>query len=138
MGFELDSRLQRDCISLGRLDLCQLLLMNNAALPWFILVPETAQIEFIDLSTDQQRLLWGEAARVADFVRTNFPVDKLNVGAIGNVVSQLHIHVVGRREDDYCWPDVVWGQPLPAEYRADDIDAIASLASESLLFESTQ
>jgi diadenosine tetraphosphate (Ap4A) HIT family hydrolase len=138
MAFELDSRLQNDCIVLGKLGFCQLLLMNNAALPWFILVPETPYTEFVDLPTDEQQMLWAEAGRVADFVRKNYSVDKLNLGAIGNVVSQLHVHVVGRRQDDYCWPGVVWGQPAPAEYSPGALVDIVSLVTAGLSLEAAQ
>ena len=108
MDFVLDERLQRDCFFLGRLELSQLLLLNNAAVPWFILVPEVAVTELCDLDEHQHGVLMDESRRVAEFVRQTFAVDKLNVAAIGNVVSQLHLHVIGRRKDDYCWPN--WSQ----------------------------
>jgi len=115
MNVTLDPRLQKDCFVLGKLELCQLLLMNNAAFPWFVLVPETTQIEVCDLTGSEQTLLWEEVNSIAEFVRANFQIDKLNIGAIGNVVSQLHVHVVGRREDDYCWSNkaAVVGSILP-------------------------
>ena len=132
MAFVLDSRLQEDCFVLGRLEFCQLLLMNNAALPWFILVPTTSVTEVCDLTNSEQTLLWEEVNRVAEFVRTNFQIDKLNIGAIGNVVSQLHVHVVGRREDDYCWPGVVWGSAAEELYTDEEVAAVVSVAAENL------
>jgi diadenosine tetraphosphate (Ap4A) HIT family hydrolase len=131
MAFVLDSRLQEDCFVLGRLEFCQLLLMNNAALPWFILVPTTSVTEVCDLTNSEQTLLWEEVNRVAEFVRTNFQIDKLNIGAIGNVVSQLHVHVVGRREDDYCWPGVVWGSAAEELYTDEEVAAVVSVAAEN-------
>ncbi len=116
MKFSIDPRLQKDCFVLGRSTFCHVLLMNNAAVPWFILVPETDALEIYDLSTAQQTDLWAEVRKIAEFVRSEYPVDKLNVAAIGNIVAQLHVHVVGRRHDDYCWPDVVWGRPAPEQY----------------------
>jgi diadenosine tetraphosphate (Ap4A) HIT family hydrolase len=113
MAFVLDERLQQDCFVLGNFELCQVLLMNNAAVPWFILVPQTDAKEICDLPVAEQAELWSEVRDIAEFVRNTYELDKLNVAAIGNVVSQLHIHVVGRRKDDYCWPDVVWGRPAP-------------------------
>lgn len=113
MTFVLDERLQQDCFVLGNFELCQVLLMNNAAVPWFILVPQTNVSEICDLPVAEQAELWSEVRDIAEFVRNTYELDKLNVAAIGNVVSQLHIHVVGRRKDDYCWPDVVWGRPAP-------------------------
>jgi diadenosine tetraphosphate (Ap4A) HIT family hydrolase len=132
MAFELDSKLQEDCFVLGRLEFCQLLLMNNAALPWFILVPTTSVTEVCDLTNSEQTLLWEEVNSVAEFVRANFQIDKLNIGAIGNVVSQLHVHVVGRREDDYCWPGVVWGSTAEKLYTDEEVAAVISDAAENL------
>jgi len=124
MTFELAEELRRDCIVLGRMELCHLLLMNNASLPWFILVPETAATEVFDLTSTERAMLWDEVDRLAEYVRTQYPIDKLNVAAIGNVVSQLHVHIVGRRKDDYCWPGVVWGQPSEAQYSDEAIAEI--------------
>jgi diadenosine tetraphosphate (Ap4A) HIT family hydrolase len=124
MTFELAEELRRDCIVLGRMELCHLLLMNNASVPWFILVPETAETEVFDLTSTERAMLWDEVDRLAEYVRTQYPIDKLNVAAIGNVVSQLHVHIVGRRKDDYCWPDVVWGQPSAEQYTDEAIAKI--------------
>ncbi len=132
MPFVLDSRLREDCFALGRLEFCQLLLMNNAAIPWFILVPATSVTEVCDLTSSGQALLWEEVNSVANFVRANFQIDKLNIGAIGNVVSQLHVHVVGRREDDYCWPGVVWGSAIEKQYTDDEVAAAISAVTENL------
>jgi diadenosine tetraphosphate (Ap4A) HIT family hydrolase len=126
MDFKLDARLQGDCHVLGNLQLSRLLLMNNAAVPWFILVPVTEQLEICDLTAAEQSQLWSEVQAVSEFVRSEFTVDKLNVAAIGNVVSQLHVHVVGRRKDDYCWPDVVWGRPTPKQYYDEAVAAVAA------------
>jgi len=119
--FVLDERLQKDCFDLGGFELCRVLLMNNAAVPWFILVPETDMAEICDLPVAQQAELWAEVRDIAEFVRNHYQIDKLNIAAIGNVVSQLHIHVVGRSTDDYCWPDVVWGKAAPASLGADRV-----------------
>ena len=124
MTFELAEQLRNDCIVLGRMELCHLLLMNNASVPWFILVPETAETEVFDLTSTERAMLWDEVDRLAEYLRSEYPVDKLNVAAIGNVVSQLHVHVVGRRKDDYCWPDVVWGQPAEEQYSDEAIAKI--------------
>jgi len=131
-GFTLDERLQRDCIAMGRLGFCRLLLMNNSAVPWFVLVPETTVTEIVDLDDVQRAALRTEIDRVCAFVREKFSIDKLNVAAIGNVVSQLHVHVVGRRKDDYCWPDVVWGQPSPEGYSDERLAELEALVCEQL------
>jgi diadenosine tetraphosphate (Ap4A) HIT family hydrolase len=122
--FRLDERLQNDCHVLGQLNFCQLLLMDNTAVPWFILVPATGETEICDLAAAEQALLWGEVNTVAEFIRSNYSIDKLNIGAIGNVVSQLHVHVIGRRTDDYCWPDVVWGRKSESAYTDDEVAVV--------------
>lgn len=132
MDFVLDKRLQRDCFCLGRLELSQLLLLNNAAVPWFILVPEVAVTELCDLEELQYTTLMNESRRLAEFVRQTFVIDKLNVAAIGNVVSQLHLHVIGRRKDDYCWPDVVWGTTPPEQYEAAQVATIVGQLERTL------
>lgn len=130
--FELDARLRHDCHIIGRLEFCQLLLLNTAAVPWFVLVPETHTTEIIDLDPSQRLRLWAETDEVAEFVRSNFPVEKLNIAAIGNVVSQLHVHVVGRHCNDYCWPDVVWGRVSDEQYTAERVAEITALVQRQL------
>ena len=127
--FELDPRLRQDCFLLGRLPLCQLLLMNNAALPWFILVPETTVTEVCDLPPGDQATLLDEINAVSKLVRGFERVEKLNVAAIGNIVRQLHVHVVGRHPGDYCWPGVVWGSEAPRRYPALEVEAIRAQTS---------
>ena len=132
MSFALDPRLEADCHQLGRLEMCRVLLLNNAEVPWFILVPETDVIEICDLSAVDQTQLWAEVDQLARFIRSAYSIDKLNIGAIGNVVSQLHVHVIGRRKDDFCWPDVVWGQQSNAPYEQDSVAATVASLSKSL------
>lgn len=107
--FTLDQRLAQDCHLLAELPLCDLLLMNNALLPWFILVPRVSVVEIHELAPAQQTSLLEEINLVSRFVQQTFTPDKLNTAAIGNIVRQLHIHIVARRQDDICWPGVVWG-----------------------------
>jgi len=109
-AFTLDPRLAKDCIVLAESDTSLLLLMNNALVPWFILVPRTSETELHALDALTQAALLQEINLLASKVKTIFAVDKLNVAAIGNVVQQLHVHVIGRRRTDYCWPHVVWGR----------------------------
>ena len=114
--FSLAPQLQNDCFVLGKFGSSHLLLLNNALLPWFILVPETDATELFELD-DQQRLeLVREGDSLAAFVKQTFACDKINVASIGNVVSQLHLHIVGRRRDDFCWPGVVWGREEKEAY----------------------
>lgn len=131
--FELDPAFHANCFILGRLRLSHLLLMNNAALPWFILVPETGEVELCDLEATVHTRLFDEVRAVSTFLRQEFPVDKLNVASIGNVTAQMHVHVIGRRRDDYCWPDTAWGLQPPALYTDDQVRGIADLVSAAPL-----
>ncbi len=135
--FELDPRLSEDCLVLGRLNISQLLLMNNSLVPWFILVPQTSETEIIDLSKSEQADLLEEINWLSVFVRNNFELSKLNIAAIGNIVSQLHVHVVGRDPSDYCWPNVVWGQSERKPYTAEQVDEISSALEQQLADKST-
>ena len=130
--FTLDSRLEQDCIILGRLKLCHLLLMNNAAVPWYILVPETSATEICDLGVVAQAVLFDEINVLSRYVQGLAGVKKLNVAAIGNVVSQLHVHIVGRHPGDFAWPGVVWGVPSEEEYTDEQISEIALAVKEDL------
>jgi diadenosine tetraphosphate (Ap4A) HIT family hydrolase len=132
VAFALDPRLARDTHRLGALPLSELLLMDNALLPWLILVPRVAETEIYRLPVAQRRQLDDEVAAVAAYVAGAFAIDKLNVAAIGNVVAQLHVHVVGRRRDDHAWPGVVWGRPERTAYAAERIAAIRAGAATAL------
>jgi diadenosine tetraphosphate (Ap4A) HIT family hydrolase len=110
-GFELHPRLLEDCHSLGRFALSHLLLHRNASLPWLILVPEVVASvsELHELDARSRRTLDEEVDAVARYLKDSRGAQKINVAAIGNLVPQLHVHVVGRHPDDPCWPGVVWG-----------------------------
>lgn len=123
-NFVLDERLANDCHRLTETETSLVLLMNNALLPWFILVPKTTETELIDLPVALQAQVMDEVRGLAGFVRTEFQIDKLNIAAIGNIVRQLHIHVVGRREGDYCWPGVVWGAEGREAYTTEAVNAL--------------
>lgn len=119
--FELHQKLRNDGIVLGELRNAVLLLMNNSLVPWFVIVPKTTQLEIHQLTAAEQSELNDNINALSEFILQNFAVDKLNVASIGNVVQQMHIHVIGRRKDDYCWPNVVWGRPERVEYKQDEI-----------------
>lgn len=130
-NFQLDARLQQDCIVLGELHNSLLLLMNNALLPWFILVPKTDKTELYELPSDMQAGVLSEINAVSRFVKEEFCVDKLNMAAIGNVVQQLHIHIIGRQHEDYCWPGVVWGRSEKTPYTEEAINHIMAKLEKS-------
>ena len=116
--FIIHPRLKDDCFILGKLELSLLLLMNNSLVPWFILVPRTSAKEFSELNNEELVTLFTEIKSLSKYVKGNFNVSKLNVAAIGNVVSQFHVHIVGRNPSDYCWPGVVWGTEEKEKYTA--------------------
>ncbi len=123
-GFELDARLAGDCLILGELDCSLLLLMNNSLVPWFILVPVTKATEIYQMQKEQQLQLLKEIDLLSDFINSEFAIEKLNVAAIGNIVRQLHVHIVGRHSSDYCWPGVVWGSQQSESYSDAEIKRI--------------
>lgn len=113
--FSLDPRLQQDTLAVGDFPLCRLLLMNDAQFPWFILVPRRADVsEVFDLDAADQLALWQETTALAAVLKDSFAADKMNVATLGNMVSQLHMHVIVRRREDAVWPAPVWGK-LPAQ-----------------------
>jgi diadenosine tetraphosphate (Ap4A) HIT family hydrolase len=119
-GFELHPRLAADTAPIRSLRLCRILLMNDRRFPWVILVPERAGArEIHDLNAADQSALMGEIARAGAVLQDLFKAHKINVGAIGNIVPQLHVHVVARQEDDAAWPAPVWGFGTPEPYPAD-------------------
>ncbi|MDO9163327.1 MAG: HIT domain-containing protein [Methylococcaceae bacterium] len=111
MPFTLHTRLQQDCITVGRFDLCRLLMMNDSLYPWFILVPEKADIsEIYQLNQAERSLLIEESSYLAEHLALLYKADKMNVAAIGNMVPQLHIHHIVRYRTDKAWPGPVWGK----------------------------
>jgi len=117
---------------MGRMDFSQLLLLDNALVPWFILVPETDETEFYELDERQQLRLLAELNQLSTWVDQHFSVDKLNVAMIGNKVPQMHIHVVGRFQGDYCWPGVVWAAPEREAYSSQAVREIREALIEAL------
>lgn len=126
--FALHPRLNADCIVLGQFALCQVLLLNDARFPWFILVPMRDDItEIYELDhTDQQQLV-RESAAFGQAIMDYYDGDKLNIGALGNMVPQLHIHHIVRKIDDAAWPGAVWGSGEGVPYMP---QAIVLLKSE--------
>ncbi|HED33430.1 MAG TPA: HIT domain-containing protein [Gammaproteobacteria bacterium] len=124
MSFILHPQLASDCYSTGHVDSSLLLLHKNALIPWFILVPDTKENELFKLDGVHQKHIQDETNRVAHFVSHYFNAHKLNIATIGNIVPQLHIHIIGRFTDDFCWPAPVWGQPDSAEYTPQALEDI--------------
>jgi len=121
-GFELDPRLARDTVFGADWQLCRVLLMDDARFPWLVLVPRRAGlVELDDLDETDNTRLMHEIRRAMRTLRDVAGCDKLNVGALGNIVHQLHVHVVARHQRDAAWPGPVWGhgpaQPYTPEAR---------------------
>lgn len=117
MPFSLHPALKKDCIDLGQLDLCRVLLMNDQQFPWLILVPERENItEIYQLSINDQQQLMRESSYIAEQLARLYQADKINIAALGNIVPQLHIHHVVRYKTDKAWPAPIWGKLDPAPY----------------------
>ena len=128
---QVNEKLLEDCYLLGRLDDSILLLMRNALFPWFVLVPQSNEIEFYKLAHDLQAKVIEHVNYISEFIEDNYSIDKINIASIGNVVSQLHVHIIGRNKEDPCWPDVVWGTSEFKHYEAGQIDHIKEKLAET-------
>ncbi|PBJ83436.1 HIT family protein [Lysobacteraceae bacterium NML93-0399] len=120
--FILDARLADDSHPLATLALCELRLMDDANYPWLVLVPRIAGArELVDLDADQRRRLTDEIDLAARLLRDVYRPYKLNIAALGNMVEQLHIHVIGREQDDPAWPAPVWGRVAARPYSPEQL-----------------
>lgn len=123
-GFELDPRLAADSVLLADGPLSQLRLMDDARFAWLVLVPRVADaVELIDLEPAAQRQLLDEIGQASRLLRDSAPCDKLNIGALGNIVRQLHVHVLARAVGDAAWPGPVWGVGSPQRLSAEAMPA---------------
>lgn len=139
LEFELAPQLKADTINLGNFPLCQLLLMNDANYPWFILVPRRAGVtEVYHLALEDQAQLMKESSFLAENLADLFQARKMNIAALGNMVPQLHLHHVVRQENDPAWPGPVWGKVPAIPYTSEQMEAIRErlcrLMSEELSF----
>jgi diadenosine tetraphosphate (Ap4A) HIT family hydrolase len=118
-AFSLDPQLARDTVALGDLPHARVLLMNDANYPWLIVVPlHPGAVELFDLGDGERVQLMSTLSRLGQLLKEVTGCDKVNIAAIGNVVSQLHVHIVARRRDDAAWPRAVWGALPPRPYAA--------------------
>ncbi len=115
--FELHPRLAADTVEIARLGLSRVLLMNDSRFPWLILVPEREGVrEIVELEHAERAQLVEEIARASHVLLGLYVPDKLNVGALGNLVPQLHVHVIARFAHDPAWPGPVWGAGAALPY----------------------
>lgn len=125
MTFALNPRLEADTFFVADWPLCRVLLMNDARYPWLILVPrQDGMTELMDLPAADRVLLTEEIARAGAILRGRPGITKVNVGALGNLVPQLHVHVLGRHPGDPAWPGPVWGHSQTVPYETARRDAL--------------
>ena len=133
--FTLDARLEQDTWLIGDLPSCRLLLSNDSNYPWFILVPRREGIsELFQLDDSDQQLMWRETTELARVLNELFGAHKMNIATLGNVVSQLHMHVIVRYRTDAAWPAPVWGK-LPAKpYAETQVSEMRSKLKQAFTF----
>jgi diadenosine tetraphosphate (Ap4A) HIT family hydrolase len=123
--FELHPQLAKDSIWLADWPLSQLRLINDTNYPWFILVPRRANIrDVIDLTEEEQAVLWQESAKLSQLLRIKYNPEKLNLAALGNMVPQLHLHHVARYSTDVAWPAPIWGKVAAKPYTEQQVSQL--------------
>ncbi len=133
MSFKLDPILERDSHHLTQLKLCQIRLMDNSNYPWLILVPmKNNIIEITDFEQTDYDLFNWEIRKVAKILQNEFKPDKLNIATIGNIVPQLHVHIIVRFKNDGLFPKTVWGSQF-VPYEHENLKAIKDSIIKSLI-----
>ena len=108
--FIVNPELEKDSYLIADLELSKLYVKNDKDNPWFVLVPRKAQAsELVDLTHEEQCMLMEEVSIVSEFLKKYYMPTKINIGALGNIVRQLHIHIIARYETDQAWPQALWG-----------------------------
>ncbi len=133
LSFTLHETLARDTAPVTRLALCRVLLMKDRRFPWLILVPERESVrEIHELRPADRAVLVEEIALASEALARLFRPDKVNVGALGNVVPQLHVHVVARFASDPAWPGPVWGSGAAVPYPEGELDSVLERVAAAL------
>lgn len=129
------SQLRKDCLWVKELPCCEVLLMNNAHWPWLILVPREPDLhEIQDMESDMRRAVFDEVNYAGIVLHKLFNPKKINTAALGNIVPQLHIHVIARFEQDLAWPRPVWSVDLKKEYeKPEEVIARLQQGFESII-----
>tara|TARA_A100000164_G_C21816719_1_gene728247 strand:- start:725 stop:1153 length:429 start_codon:yes stop_codon:yes gene_type:complete len=127
--FILNKRLESDTFFIEDLPLCKFLLMNDSNYPWFLLVPRINGIkELYELEAKDRAQLDFEIVEVSKFISSTFKPKKINIASLGNIVSQFHMHIIGRFVEDPSWPGPVWGAVDFNKYKSDEVDIIINLS----------
>lgn len=130
----IDPRLEGDSLEVAHFDLCQVRLHKNAAFPWLILIPNRSNLtEIMDLGPSDQILLMREIDKASRILKSLTSARKINVASLGNVVPQLHIHVVARFTTDPLWPDPIWGRGVDEDYDPQVLQSFLSDLKEAFL-----
>lgn len=132
-AFALDDRLSADAIAIGDLPLCRVLMKDDSRFPWLVLVPRRAEVsEILDLSESDRTQAFAEMMAASTVLREAFRPDKLNVAALGNMVRQLHIHVIARFHSDAAWPSPTFGFGEPVPFPAHALGVVAGRIATAL------
>ena len=132
--FDLDGRLEADSIFIADGQLSQFRLMNDSRYPWLVLVPKVVNAnEWVDLPQQDQQILLSEINTAAKLLREQFDCEKINIGALGNIVRQLHVHVIARTSNDEAWPGPVWGQGKAKTYSAAALEILIGKLQNAFL-----
>ena len=131
--WDLDARLEHDTTGIGDMPLCRVLLIKDANYPWLLLVPRRhLAVEITDLHMIEQAQLMSEIAHASRTLKALTGCDKINVAALGNVVSQLHVHVIARARGDAAWPRPVWNAVPPRDYDKSALDKLLASLRQQL------
>jgi diadenosine tetraphosphate (Ap4A) HIT family hydrolase len=134
LEFELYPQLENDTFLIGSFDLSQILLMNDSRYPWIILVPRIENaVDMTDLSETERAVFVEEINFVADALKTQYQPDRINIAMLGNVVPQLHCHIIARFETDFAWSKPVWGIGDAVRYTTEEHEKTVSLFQDILL-----
>ena len=123
----INPKLKADTFELGQLNGQTLLLMKNSLVPWFIVLPNTHETELFKLDKSERAKLDKNIDLLSGFLVNHFKTEKLNIATIGNIVSQMHVHIIGRCVDDPFWPGVVWGHAKKTEYKKEEVERLIQL-----------
>lgn len=133
MTFELHPQLAKDSFHLFDFKLCQIRLINDQRFYWLLLIPKVAKaIEITDLSEEDYQQLWQEVRLLSQVVKPLKQADKLNIATLGNMVPQLHLHLIARLTKDAAWPNPVWGVGLAEPYSLDTVKTLAAELQSAL------
>lgn len=128
----IDAAIARVSEAIAEYEGIQIRLHENAEVLWLILIPATTETEFFRLPGPLQQTLCGLIEMLGECLLGALECDKINIASIGNVVSQMHLHVIGRRHDDLYWPDVVWGKPYEKNHLQRQIERISRQVNSAL------